>query len=80
MNINSSLDKREFIGMKPKIRQIRLSKGLMQNYCAEKAGISQQLWSAYEKGTKYPRIDRAYDIANVLGVDVNELYEEELGE
>ena len=75
MNINVSLEKREFVGMNPKIRQIRLSKGLMQNYCAEKAGISQQLWSAYEKGTRYPRIDKAYDIARVLGVEVNELYE-----
>ena len=78
MNINSSLEVREFVGMNPKIRQIRLSKGLMQNYCAEKAGISQQLWSAYEKGTRYPRIDKAYEIAKVLGVDISELYEGEM--
>jgi transcriptional regulator with XRE-family HTH domain len=77
VNINVSLDIREFVGMKPRIKDIRLAKGLMQKYCAEKAGISQQLWSAYEQGTKYPRIDRAYEIAAVLNVEVGELYEGE---
>ena len=78
MNINGSLEKREFIGMKPLIRDIRQSKGLLQKYCAEQIGIQQQLWSQYESGTRYPRIDRAYEIAKVLGVDVSELYEEEM--
>ena len=78
MNINGSLEKREYIGMKPRIRDIRLSKGLMQKYCAEQIGVKQQLWSQYESGTRYPRIDRAYDIAKVLGVAIEDLYEEEI--
>lgn len=77
MNILDSLLIRETTKMKPLIKEIRLSKGLMQKYCAEKVGISQQLWSAFEKGTKYPRIDRAYIIAKVLEVDVSELYKED---
>lgn len=75
-NKDSSPKKREFTVMKPRIREIRLSKGLMQKYCAEQVGIQQQLWSQYESGTRYPRIDRAYKIAKVLSVKVNELYEE----
>lgn len=63
--------------MKPKIGEIRRNRGLMQKYCAEKAEISQQLWSDYERGIKFPRIDKAYVIAKVLGVPINELYEEE---
>lgn len=62
--------------MKPRIKTIRLEKGLLQKYCAEKTDISQQLWSAYESGTKYPRIDKAYKIATVLEVEINDLYEE----
>ena len=61
--------------MKPLIKEIRLSKGLMQKFCAEQANISQQLWSAYEKGDKYPRIDKAYTIAKVLSVGIEKLYE-----
>lgn len=63
--------------MKPKIKEIRLSKGLMQNFCAKQAGFSQQQWSDFERGDKFPRIDKAYKIAKVLGVKVDELYEEE---
>ena len=63
--------------MKPVIRDIRLSKGLKQNFCAEKVGVSQQLWSQFEQGKKYPRINTAYEIAKVLGVDISELYEGE---
>ena len=75
MNIHISLLVREFGGMIPNIKAIRTSKGLMQKYCAEKAGISQQLWSAYESGNRFPRIDTAIKIAKVLGVNVNDLYE-----
>ena len=78
MNINVSLAKREFVGMKPLIKDIRQSKGLKQNYCAEKVGVSQQLWSQFEQGKKYPRINTAYEMAKVLGVEINELYEEEM--
>jgi putative transcriptional regulator len=75
MNINISLHIKGFNGMKPLIKERRGKKGLLQKYCAEKAGISQQLWSAYEKGTKFPRVDRAFIIAKVLECKVDDLYE-----
>ena len=60
--------------MKPVIRDIRLSKGLKQNYCAEKVGVSQQLWSQFEKGDKYPRVNTAFKMAEILGVSIYDLY------
>jgi putative transcriptional regulator len=77
MNIIGSLLIREFVGMKPLIKEIRLSKGLMQKFVAEQIGISQQQLSDWEKSKAYPRIDRAYKLAKVLGVGVEELYKEE---
>lgn len=77
MNIKSSLDIREFEGMKSRIKEIRQSKGIKQIFVAEKIEVSQQQLSDWENGKSYPRIDRAYKLANVLGVNVNELYEEE---
>jgi putative transcriptional regulator len=77
MNINGNLGTREFKGMKPRIQDIRKEKGLMQKFIADKLGISQQQLSDWENKKAYPRIDRAYQLAELLGVDVNELYEEE---
>lgn len=62
--------------MKPLIKDIRLSRGLMQSYVAKQIDISQQQLSNWEKGTAYPRIDKAFKLAKVLGVKVNDLYEE----
>lgn len=77
MNINNSLELREFEGMEPMIADIRKSKGLLQKFVAEQTGISQQQLSDYENKRAYPRIDKAYKLAKVLGVPVGELYREE---
>jgi putative transcriptional regulator len=77
MNIKGSLKIRELDKMKPCIKDIRKSKGITQTFIAKKLKISQQQLSEWEKGNAFPRIDRAYKLAELLGVDVNELYEEE---
>ncbi len=63
--------------LKPRIQEIRKSKGLQQGYVAKQIGVSQQLLSDWEKGRAYPRIDRAYPLANELGVGIQDLYEVE---
>ena len=78
MNINVSLDKREFVEMKPKIKEIRLSKGLKQTFVAAQLDMKQQQLSDWEAGRAYPRIDKAYKLAKVLGVNIEDLYEGEL--
>jgi putative transcriptional regulator len=65
------------IVMKPKIQELRKERGLMQGFVAKQMGISQQLLSDWEKGRTYPRIDKAYKLAKVLGVGIEELYEVE---
>jgi putative transcriptional regulator len=61
--------------MKSKIGEIRKEKGLMQKYVAEKTKISQQLLSDYETGKAYPRIDKAFRIADFFNCKVDDLYE-----
>lgn len=63
--------------MKCLISEIRNSKGMKQSFLAEQVGISQQLLSEYERGKTYPRMNRAYKIAKVLGVEISDLYKEE---
>jgi len=62
--------------MKPRIKDIRMSKGLMQKFVAERVGMKQQQLSDWEKGIAYPRIDKAIRLAEVLGVSIVDLYEE----
>jgi putative transcriptional regulator len=61
--------------LRSKMGDIRRSKGLMQMFVAEQLGISKQLLSDYENERAFPRIDKAYNIADFYGVDINELYE-----
>jgi putative transcriptional regulator len=76
VNIYNSLLMREYLGMKPRIKAIRESKGLKQIFVADKVGVSQQQLSDWERGKAYPRIDRAYKLSEVLNVRIEELYEE----
>lgn len=62
--------------MKPRIKDIRKSKGIMQKYIAEQMEIKQQQLSDWENGKAYPRHDKALKLAKLLQVDVNELYED----
>ena len=62
--------------MEPLIAEIRKSKGLLQKFVAEQVGISQQQLSDYENKRAFPRIDKAFKLAKVLGVEVGELYKE----
>lgn len=55
------------------LRRIRKERGLSQTVLAEMVGISQTSISYYEKSVEYPTLDRVYDLAKVLGVEVEEL-------
>jgi putative transcriptional regulator len=76
MNINNSLLLREFMKMLvSQIGEIRRSKGLLQKFVAEQVGIKQQQLSDWEND-KFPRYDKAYKLAKVLGVGIEDLYKE----
>lgn len=62
--------------MKSRIKEIRESKGMRQNFLAEKIGVKQQTLSDWEHDRTLPKITDAYKVADVLGVDVRDLYKE----
>ena len=59
-----------------KIRLARLRRGLYQRDLAEKTGIHATYLSLFETGKARPTADQADRIAEVLGVDVEDLLEE----
>ncbi len=69
------MDPEEFEIMKPLIGDIRREKGLMQTFVAKQMGMTQQQLSDWENGRAFPRIDKAYKLADILGVKVDDLYE-----
>lgn len=56
-----------------KIRLLRESKNYTQEYLAMKLNISQNAYSKIELGYSKLSVDRLYQIAEVMEVDVNEL-------
>lgn len=62
--------------MKSRIKEIRESKGMRQNFLADKVGVKQQTLSDWEYDRTLPKITDAYKLADVLGVDVRDLYKE----
>ena len=58
----------EYVGKA--IRNLRLSKDLTLNEVATKVKISYQQLQKYEKGTNRLSIDKLYNIAKILGMDI----------
>jgi putative transcriptional regulator len=57
-----------------KMGELRRSKGLQQNFVAKELGISQSLLSDYENGRNFPRLDKAYVIADYYNVKITDLH------
>ena len=74
VNISNKLNMKGLENMKCRIREIRQSRGIQQTFIAKQVGISQQLLSRYEQSKAFPRIDRAIKIAEVLDMDVKEVW------
>lgn len=58
-----------------KIKEIRLNKGIKQNYIAEKMGYkSPSAISQIESGTRKLTADKVPLLAEILGVEISELF------
>ena len=57
-----------------RLRTFRLEAGLTQGELATRAGVSRQLVGAVEAGRHLPRVDAGLALAEVLGVDVRQLF------
>ncbi|KAA0565488.1 helix-turn-helix domain-containing protein [Bacillus sp. CH30_1T] len=64
--------------MKPLLREYRFKRNVDQKQVAEVIGVSQQIYSLFERGKQLPRIDIAFKIANYYGCKVDDLYEYEV--
>ncbi|MEA4888645.1 MAG: helix-turn-helix transcriptional regulator [Clostridiaceae bacterium] len=64
------------VGMGAKLRQARVNKGWTQADLANQINASQTQIDHYEKGDYDMALARLFDLAQMLGVSVPELYEE----
>lgn len=67
----------DLIGFAENLKQIRKKRGFTQNELGKAIGVSAQTISAYEKGSgdkgKNPTLEKVIDIADTLGVSLDEL-------
>lgn len=61
----------------PKIEELIKERGLMKSFVADKLKISVKQLRNYETGHSYIPMDKAYILADLLGVKVDDLYERE---
>ncbi|MED5050677.1 helix-turn-helix transcriptional regulator [Anoxybacillus rupiensis] len=66
--------------MKSKIDEIIKLKGYKKKYVAEKIGVSANQLSNWITGKNYPTLDKAFKLAELLGVSVEDLYEKNEGQ
>ncbi len=55
------------------LKKFRAARGLTQQHVWEAAGVSKSSYTGYEAGHGMPAADKAFAIARVLGVTVDEL-------
>ncbi len=58
-----------------KIKEIRKEKGISQNKLAKSLNTKQQVISRYEREESSPSLERLVEIAQILGVSLDELVE-----
>ncbi|MEC5422411.1 helix-turn-helix transcriptional regulator [Virgibacillus sp. C22-A2] len=49
--------------------------GLKKSYVAEKIGVNRDTITNWCKNETMPKLDKAVELAELLGVDVNDLFE-----
>ncbi len=59
-----------------RIKEIRKLKGLTQKDIASKIGVKTSTFSRYERGSLFPNSNLLKQIADILGVNVNMLYDD----
>ncbi|WP_100406283.1 helix-turn-helix transcriptional regulator [Bacillus solitudinis] len=62
--------------MKSRIGELLDERGLKSKYIANKLEVTQEQVSKWRNGKSYPRLEKAFKLAKLLGVKVDDLYEE----
>lgn len=63
---------KQLIGVR--IKSLRRSKGMSQEYLAEKMGISSKYLSSIERGKENPTLDTFIKLAEVLEIELSEIF------
>ena len=63
-----------------KIKRIRQAKGMTARFVAQKVGISPSTLCKYENNTRMVRVDLLPIFAEILGVDVQNFFEDDVGD
>lgn len=63
----------EYYSFPTNLKKYRKRRNLTQEQLAKKLGISRSMLSMYETSIIYPTLDRVYDIARILDVEVADL-------
>ncbi len=62
------------IALGSRLREIRESRGMTQTAVAKQAGLSRSYYAQVEHARQAISVDRAFAIANVLSVEMTELF------
>ena len=54
------------------------SSGLKHEFIAKKIGVSSRTLYSWRKGKTFPRLDKAVELADLLNVDITELYKRKI--
>ena len=60
--------------IKMSIDEIIIEKGLRHSYEAKKVGVDDETLISWRKSKTFPRLDQAVKLAEILGVEITELY------
>ena len=60
--------------MENRLKEIRKSKKIGQNYLVEQLGVSRQTISSIENGRCSPSLELAFDIAYLLDMPIEEIF------
>lgn len=60
--------------MENRLKEIRKEKKIGQGYLVEKLGVSRQSISSIENGRCTPSLELAFDIADLLGMPLEEIF------
>lgn len=66
------------MGFKERLKEARISKKFKQTELSEKIGLSPNVVSNYENGTSKPNIDVLYKLLDILEVEPNFLFQDDI--
>jgi putative transcriptional regulator len=64
-----------YMKLESKIGELINERGLKRKWIAEKVGVTPKQISNWVTGYSYPTVEKAFKLANLLGVKVDDLYE-----